>query len=427
MASRGGGRTLEEWIDLVGALLLLAFGWAVVASVVDQFVLRPIWTIAHWLGHPLGQDVRTALTVVTASELCLAYVVLFFWDKRQKERAHRERQTAMLAVILAFRTALTALKSIPAEVVMLSPPELPAIFKRLDDPQFTEPTPSVPAAPEPEAPATTQSRLGCYRPFVVADEKSALPPPEPRKAPEPQPFELTRAEWDASSDPCALLCHAIPRIPVRHTCLVLSQLAGGCWPHWNRCFPNDWRPAWSLMLLRAWSLGEASRTELAAARDAARVALEWARRQRNLGPSRLSAYAAVRAIDYAHWYAQDSEADRLGPFPAFKLLAWISLAMRDEDLSSGFDLDAPRRWTYADPQPSLEQIALRRARRLLAPRRSVRIATRLRTWIPYPSRASTEWRRIGNWIRAGDASLFLDGSRIASSRPLTPDLCPEHQ
>ena len=206
MATRRGSWSIDRWDDLLVGAAVLAFGWLLAADLVDQYILRPIWAVAQWIGHPLGQDVRTALAFVTASELCIAWLVLLLRERRNEERARREREARTLPLAKAYWAGQRGLSSIPADTVGLCPSELELLICSLVVPPATDAPPPVAPAPPPESPDT---RIPAFPGRILFLEQAqadrAVLRVLPRETPKPPPFVLSQAVWEATLDRADLL------------------------------------------------------------------------------------------------------------------------------------------------------------------------------------------------------------------------------
>jgi hypothetical protein len=85
------------------------------------------------------------------------------------------------------------------------------------------------ASPRPQPPVS----YGCIRylepePPLTPPETLILAPAVLGEAPEGK--GLDQAKWNTSDEPEALLAHALPLIPLRHTCLLFAAIVERLWP-----------------------------------------------------------------------------------------------------------------------------------------------------------------------------------------------------
>lgn len=379
---------------------------ALLVFLLDRVVVAPVGFFARVFGFPLSERAHAgllvAVTVCTLAAIAWGLV-------RVERRSRRERKERAEA---RARAAAHAPRPASPRPEPARPPPIPR-----------RPPPT--RLPRLRLPAGEWTVLG----DASAETRARIQALYTRKRTEPKPPEeppsigprLTEAQWLGLPDAAALLRHAIPRIPVQHTCLVLSELAELAWPAWQRAAPGDWRFAWCLTALRAWCVGEASLKEL----DQARSALLRAIARRGPRSPSSAADASVRAVACASLYAGFRVGDEVSPDPALELLQHLASvrAARDPRLGAArmtaevaASADGPLSHAYG----ALARAEAQRLERQCAREVSAGVAEALRAWIPYPWRPSADWFLGGAQVKAGDAVIHLDGWRIARAEPWLP-------
>ena len=242
--------------------------------------------------------------------------------------------------------------------------------------------------------------------------------------------DLSHAEWHTEQDPYRLLEHAVPRIPYRHTYLVLAEILEAGLPLWRRAYPDDPTPERCAGLLRAWCLGRAPRSRLVRARAEAFDANGRASSSRIGAGDRLHEIFAAGEVTFAAAAAlahvdRDVQRTRLSQATAVLFGTLSAESELNPEVQAHSRLEA---WFYgpAPTEPGVHSIIsraeARRAREEAERRQAIPYAELIRRLIPFPWRASRAWRPAGNRIRAGDALLILEGERLVGAEPLgAPD------
>lgn len=379
------------------------------------FVHLLAWA-ARELGNPLAPDDKTRLAFLGAGILdavLLGFIFLFDAQKNAWRRIAREERENKIREDAAKRRkkkrAKASLKRSSARAAEQDRPPNQrqgtamriATPDEYDDPSYDR----YGDYPNRRSPPSAQT--------LVRLDREEPPEPEP-----PLPPGLSETQWHSLQDATALLDHAIPRIPVRYTCLVLSHLAEVLWTEWDRRLPQDWRPGWCLAVTRAWCFGEATLSDVDAACEQARLAFD------KVGPgSTYPAFAAVMAVRSVALYPGFERLTEVSTQPARELVQAFIHARETVDAEIRAASEAyywGKEQTAPLPQiwGELANATKQRCQSAIAKRVSAYLSELLRQYIPYPSRRSTEWKIRGSLLCAGDAVLALNGWRIVQAVPV---------
>ena len=425
--SRNPSTPSGKWANRVDALsfkvmfvLLLWTVWFLIGILLDCTVLALVWAAASALGHPLSHPARVGAQHGLATCVVVGFWLWVLWDGRSSRREARVTGVQVPWAPSPLRSDGPVSAAQPVPPAPVEPLPTAVVAKAAPAPVLPEPSsgnsslegcirwlPPTPAPPTPPMPAKPVAT----RPAPQAQEPTF--DDEEHFDPEPLPPGLSELAWHVTPDVNALLAHALPRIPFRHFCLVLSQLAEWAWPHWHRLRPDAWEPALSLAAVRGWALGELDAPVLARARNALSEAASRERHRNS--KERGMTWSTLKMLNFLVALAACAPPD-WDPRLAEEVVGWlhqVAHALNPELLA----------WTIADEWASRSPwevtraygYGLEAADRIAAAAEvqlSALLADEVRRWIPYPWRRSTGWRRRGNTVTAGDACLTLDGFRI---------------
>jgi hypothetical protein len=393
-------------------LFYVGFGYYLCISFVG-WIFKPASWIADAIGHPIPPELRPRIVLGGGALIGLPFLLMAIWDAgtAKARQRKRERLTIARAKELAAEKAAREAEQAKSEVVATSPAKAPPVTTS-SYPQscLRFGPPEEPKAPPPEREKAVAAPPVSRRPELVFsrdDDEPGFVAPGPG---------LRESEWRTASDASTLLEHAIPRIPIRHTCLVLAHLAEVLWLDWERKLPADWRPALCLATLRAWCFNEATLAEVDAAREEARLAWHRVAPGRSRLASPYPAFAAVSAIRSAALYPGCEWLGEVNPKPALEVVRAFITARSVEDAKAHATNEAHLGGGRVTESPHQRRRAVQR-------RVSAYLADLIRQYVPYPSRRSTTWLVSGSIIYSGDAVLTVDGWRIVqavSTRPRIP-------
>ena len=228
----------------------------------------------------------------------------------------------------------------------------------------------------------------------------------------------SQAEWFATTDTRALLEFAVPRIPSRHTCLVLLELL-------RDISPTALQPG----VLGAWCLGEASAEAVLAGRRQLIFAHHLPPSLRRIPGATTAAWAVARALEQlvALTQASDDDARFEAALNAFGWICWAR-AQRSAELRA-----AEEAVSWVEEQGSgctaalsarLEELRDRTGDRICQ-REGARYADKVRWLIAYPWRKTTEWTVREREIRSGDTLLYRAGARLTGICTVVTPPAPE--
>lgn len=227
--------------------------------------------------------------------------------------------------------------------------------------------------------------------------------------------DLSHAQWHASTDARVVITHAINRIPRKHLCLVLAELAEQLWPYFHEKSPNDWRPAWCLATLRAWCFGEASLDDLRAAQaEARKVSVRG-----GPGDNAFAALEALKAMLTTTSYGcleleEDEDLYATGAIDIFCAVAAVKHHAVTKAATEAFEFKAFA--NFHNRTVACEQLTRPMDRQSFE-----ELAVFLRARIAWPARASERWVVRRGTVKSGDSTLVVDGWRIVEVRAFTPE------